>query len=131
MLQEQVAIGDIVIGQDAPSVFLPDIGTFFNQDVARGLALIDRVADAGARVIKGEVLHDAGICLDTDLLENITTRDAVVTKEPYRRVIERKVLPLSEYEKLFAHATSPDRCGWPCQSMTPSGSNSRWRKAPR
>lgn len=105
MLHEQVKIGDIVIGRGAPAVFLPDIGTFFNQDVARGLALIDRVADAGAQVIKGEVLHDARICLDTDLLENITTRDAVLTKEPYRRVIERKVLPLGAYEKLFAHAT--------------------------
>jgi len=105
MLREVVRAGDVLIGPGHPCLFLPDIGTFFNQDLDGGIALIDRVADAGAAFIKGEVLHDAAICLDSALLENITTRDAVVSREPYHSVIARKVLPLAAYERLFAHAT--------------------------
>jgi sialic acid synthase SpsE len=104
MLQPTFDAGGVTLGAGHPALFLPDIGTFFNQDLARGMALIDRVAESGATFLKGEVLHDAGICLDSDLLENITTPEAVVTKEPYRRVIERKVVPLQAYERLFAHA---------------------------
>lgn len=103
-LRQVITLGDLSIGTGHPCVFLPDIGTFFNQDAAAGRELIDRVADSGASFIKGEILHDAGICLDSDLLETITTRDAVVSKERYRDVILRKVLPLSAYDALFAHA---------------------------
>lgn len=103
-LRRSITVGDVPIGPGEPCVFLADIGTFFNQDVAAGRELIDCVAAAGALFVKGEVLHDASICLDSDLLETITTRDAVVSKESYRDVIARKVLPLSAYESLFAHA---------------------------
>ncbi|HHJ80731.1 MAG TPA: hypothetical protein ENJ65_03765, partial [Candidatus Tenderia electrophaga] len=52
-----------------PPVLLPDIGTFFNQDVALALTMVKAVKAAGARYLKGEILHDAEICLKTDLTE--------------------------------------------------------------
>jgi sialic acid synthase SpsE len=104
MLRSTITAGGIDIGGGQPCVFLPDIGTFFNQDLERGAALVDAVAAAGCVFVKGEVLHDAAICLESPLLENITTRDAVVTRESYRSVIARKVLPLAAYERLFRHA---------------------------
>ena len=101
-----VEIGEVAVGGDHPPLFLPDIGTYFNQDMARGIRLIDGVADAGLAFLKGEVLHDAGICLDVALEETIVSRGLEVSKESYRRVIERKVVALGDYEKLFAHARS-------------------------
>ncbi len=103
-LRAAVTVAGIELGPGHAAAFLPDIGTFFNQDLDRAAMLVDQVCDAGATILKGEVLHDASICLDSDLLENITTPDGIVSKESYRRVIERKVVPLRSYEQLFAHA---------------------------
>jgi len=103
-LRTTVTAGDLVIGPGHPPLFLPDIGTFFNQDLDQGLALIDDIAAAGLTFLKGEVLHDVDICLDTNLEETITSYDLKVTTERYRAVIERKVLPLPVYATLFARA---------------------------
>ncbi len=103
-LQSTIEVGEICIGGDSPPLFLADIGTYFNQDLARGKRLIDDIADCGLRFVKGEVLHDAGVCLDCDLEEVITDGKARITTERYRDVIERKVLPLSSYDELFSHA---------------------------
>jgi sialic acid synthase SpsE len=103
-LQSTIGVGEVCIGGDSPPLFLADIGTYFNQDLACGKRLIDDIADCGLRFVKGEVLHDAGICLDCGLEEVITDASAHVTTERYRDVIERKVLPLSSYDELFSHA---------------------------
>lgn len=103
-LQSIIAVGEVCIGGASPPLFLADIGTYFNQDVARGKRLIDDIADCGLRFVKAEVLHDAGICLDCDLEEVITDAKANLTTERYRDVIKRKVLPLSSYDELFSHA---------------------------
>ncbi|HHJ80572.1 MAG TPA: spore coat protein, partial [Candidatus Tenderia electrophaga] len=86
---------------------LPDIGIFFNQDVALALTMVKAVKAAGARYLKGEILHDAEICLKTDLTEQYLGDDAQPVRENYRQLIERKTLPLSHYEKIFA----------PCQTL--------------
>lgn len=104
MVATSVKVGDAIVGSEHPPLFLADIGTFFNQDVDRGLSLIDRVADTGLAIIKGEILHDASICIDSPLRENISSRAAEITQESYRDVIARKALPLSVYERLCGHA---------------------------
>ncbi|MBV6410842.1 MAG: N-acetylneuraminate synthase family protein [Burkholderiales bacterium] len=104
MLNQIVTIGSHQVGDGHPPLFLPDIGTFFNQDLAIAFDLIDKVASAGLPLVKGEVLHDPSICLDTDLTDQISSRSLLTTRENYRRLIERKVLSLGTYERLFAHA---------------------------
>lgn len=103
-LKPTIQIGECCIGGGDPPLFLADVGTYFNQDLARGKRLIDDIADCGLRFVKGEVLHDATICLDCDLEEVITDDKGGATKERYRDVIERKVLPLSSYDELYSHA---------------------------
>lgn len=84
-----------------PPLLLPDVGTFFNNDVARGAALISQVSAAGIECVKGEILHDADICLATDTQETYLGPDAKPVQENYRALIERKTLPLADYERLF------------------------------
>lgn len=93
-----------VIQCTRPPVLLPDIGTFFNQDVVLALTMVEAVKQAGARYIKGEVLHDARICLATDVAEQYLGHDAQPVRENYRQLIERKTLPLKQYEQIFAPA---------------------------
>lgn len=85
-----------------PPVILPDIGTFFNQDVDRGRRLLSAAVEAGARYVKGEILHNADICLVTDATEHYLGENAVEVNENYRELIERKTVPLEHYRKLFA-----------------------------
>lgn len=85
-----------------PPVVLPDIGTFFNQDMQEATDLVHALADAGARYIKGELLHDADICLPTEATEQYLDHDAKVKRENYRQLIERKTVPLEQYRRLFA-----------------------------
>lgn len=87
-----------------PPLLLPDVGTFFNRDIDRGAALIAQVTAAGIECVKGEVLHDADICLATDTQEIYLGPDARPVKENYRQLIERKTLPLTDYERLFRPA---------------------------
>ncbi|MDG6777615.1 N-acetylneuraminate synthase family protein [Thiomicrorhabdus sp. zzn3] len=88
-------------------LFLPDIGTYFNQDMQQAEALVDSLAEAGVTTIKGEILQTAEICLDAHLSGNERYwghKDGQVVEENYRALIERKVLPLSAYETLFRYA---------------------------
>lgn len=92
------------VTQGGAPLFLPDIGTFFNQDEGLALEMVDRLAEAGVAVVKGEVLHDPDICLDDGTPIRYPDRQGVMREEPYRRLIERKVVPLAAYERIFRHA---------------------------
>lgn len=85
-----------------PPLLLPDVGTFFNQDLDRGAALIAQVRAAGITCLKGELLHDADICLAGTALESWLDPAGRTVQENYRALIERKVLPLAAYRDLFA-----------------------------
>lgn len=104
MMQTGFKIGGLGIGEDGPPLFLPDIGTFFNDDTGMAIELIDALADAGVSVLKGEVLHDASICLDDNTSTSYVDRDGSVRSERYRELIERKVVSLKAYEEMFKHA---------------------------
>ena len=87
------------------TVFLPDIGTFFDNDLLEAISIIDRLADAGFTFLKGELLHDPDICLKSDFQESYYSSSAdSILSENYRSLIERKVVSLQTYSKIFSHA---------------------------
>ncbi len=92
---------DDVSDTSRPPVLLPDIGTFFNQDLSLASQMILSVHSHGADYLKGELLHDAEICLETDTAEQYLGQDARPIRENYRTLIDRKVVPLREYERIF------------------------------
>ena len=84
--------------------FLPDIGTFFNQDIEMAFRMIDQLANAGVRCIKGELLHDASICLNVGAQEKFyETASETTYFEDYYELIQRKVVSLDDYAKLFSY----------------------------
>lgn len=84
--------------------FLPDIGTFFNQDTGLAFRMIDQLADAGVQCIKGEVLHDASVCLNVGTQEKFYESVSGTTYfEDYYDLISRKVISLNDYAKLFSY----------------------------
>lgn len=97
-------LGGHPITPGAAPLFLPDIGTFFNQDEGLACELVDRLVDSGVAVVKGEVLHDPDICLDDGTPIRYPDRQGAMREEHYRRLIERKVVPLPTYERIFRHA---------------------------
>lgn len=97
------------IQQTGKPLFLPDIGTYFNQDMALAKSMIDALVAAGVSTIKGEILQNANICLDAFLSGNETYwghQSQQKKQENYRQLIERKVVPLASYRELFAYAQS-------------------------
>ncbi|MBL1140607.1 MAG: spore coat protein [Proteobacteria bacterium] len=94
-------LGQNLLEDGEQPLFLPEIGTFFNKDISLAKEMITQLAEAGIHVIKGEVLHDADIALNDDLEEIYYAKDGCKRTERYRELIERKVVPLSEYEKVF------------------------------
>lgn len=88
-------------------IFLPDIGTFFNQDIELAKSLVRQLADSGVTVIKGEILHDANICLPSDVNEQYFGKEShQVIYENYRELIERKTVSLDDYREIFHYAQS-------------------------
>lgn len=100
---DPIPVGRHLVTDGGPPLFLPDIGTFFNQDVDVAEAMVRALSEMGATTIKGEVLHDPDVCLDDDTHERYLTRDGDVVEERYRALIERKVVPLKQYEHLYSY----------------------------
>lgn len=90
-------------------LFLPDIGTYFNQDMAQAKQLVDGLLQAGVKVIKGEILQNADVCLDAEISGNERywgLRSDDFLEENYRALIERKVVSLAAYKDLMDYASS-------------------------
>lgn len=86
---------------------LPDIGTFFNQDIELAKTLVKQVAESGLKIIKGEILHNADICLANSCQESyLSSNSEKMINEDYRKLIERKTVSLSDYEEIFSYAKS-------------------------
>jgi sialic acid synthase SpsE len=99
-------IGGRIISDDTPTIFFPDIGTFFNQNMDIAKNLIMCLHKEGAPLIKGEILHDESIALDDDTYETYLGIDGQIKKERNRNLIKRKVVSFSAYEKLFTYCKS-------------------------
>lgn len=96
-----VSIGGVLVGDGYPAVFVAEIGTFFNKDVELAESYLRAAVDAGAPVLKTEILHDADVCLKGTGLLHEYRHATGVEVEDYRALIERKVVALSDYRRLF------------------------------
>ena len=100
MFPEKIYFGDTIIGSDKPSVFLPEIGVLFGQDVDLALSHIQQISEAKCPIIKGELYHNANIVhRDADL--HYLTRDGNRTVN-YREFVERTVLPFEKWDEIFS-----------------------------
>ncbi len=96
-----VNIGDVIIGDGYPAVFMAEIGTFFNNDIDKSMEYLSSIANAGVRLFKTEILHNPEVCLkNTGLMTSYNHAKGRAT-EDYRALIERKVISLDEYARLF------------------------------
>ncbi|QKI89566.1 N-acetylneuraminate synthase family protein [Thiomicrorhabdus xiamenensis] len=88
-------------------IFLPEVGTFFNQDQNQAHALVESLVNMGVECIKGEILHTADVALDADFQASYYDKNAQAFKqENYRRLIERKIVSFAQYEAMFSYPTS-------------------------
>jgi sialic acid synthase SpsE len=94
-------IDKFAIGGVAPPLFLPDIGTFFDQDTDLAERMVRQLTEAGVEIIKGEILHRPDICLNDDTLERYFDPESGMVEERWRDLIERKVVPLEDYARIF------------------------------
>jgi sialic acid synthase SpsE len=97
-----VYIGRVPVGDDHPVALAAETGTYFNQDIGLARDYLAKVVEAGVPLFKTEILHDPDVCLRASGL-NITFNHATGKQvESYRALIERKIVPLADYAKLFA-----------------------------
>jgi sialic acid synthase SpsE len=96
-----VDIGGILVGDDYPPVIMAEVGTFFNQDIDLAIAYLNQIVQAGAQVFKTEILHDPEVCLANSGIKAVYSYADGVSEEDYRQLIERKVVPLEDYKRLF------------------------------
>ncbi len=98
---DPVSIGGIMIGDGYPTVLVAEIGTFFNKDIELGCSYIEAAVEAGAQILKSEVMHDPEVCLKgTGLLHEYKHANGTQV-EDYRHLIERQTVSLQAYRKLF------------------------------
>ncbi len=97
-----VRVGPVMVGDGHPPVFVAEIGTFFNKDIGLAETYLRAAVDAGAPVLKTEILHDPDVCLKGTGLRHEYRHATGVGVEDYRALIERKVVPLRDYRRLFA-----------------------------
>lgn len=84
------------------TIFLPDIGTFFDNDIKKAFKVIDKISKFKLPVIKGEVLHDADVCLEGKFNETyFNSLSKKMNSTNFRKLIERKVISLKNYERIF------------------------------
>jgi sialic acid synthase SpsE len=103
---ETVYLGQVPVGDGHPTVFMAELGTFFNQDVALAKTLIEAAARAGVAVVKSEILHTPDICLPRTGLEHAYVHAGGSATEDYRALMERKVIPLEVYQELYVYCQS-------------------------
>lgn len=101
-LNNPVWLGNVPVGEGYPTVFVAEVGTFFNKDIGLAESFIYAAKDAGAQIFKTEILHTADICLkDTGVIHKYSHAKGT-HEEDYRALVERKVVPFSDYSRLFA-----------------------------
>lgn len=105
----EFSLGNVRVSKDRPPVFFAEVGSFFNGDPSLAMQLFEKIVEArdanpdAAVVLKTEILDNPEICLPGDLMESYTDKAGNLRQENYRELIERKSMPLREYEPLFAY----------------------------
>jgi sialic acid synthase SpsE len=110
IMERALNLGQYPVGVSHPPIFLAEVGSYFNGNYELAKSMIETIIEAQRLVphqpvvLKTEILNDAEICLPGDLEETYTSKLGQIKKENYRTLIERKVMALAEYEKLFRMA---------------------------
>lgn len=104
MFPEKINFGDTIIGGEEPSVFLPEIGVLFGQNVDLAFRHIRKISLAKCPIIKGELYHNANF-VHHDAELNYLTRDGKKTVN-YREFVERTVLSFEKWDKIFSFCHS-------------------------
>lgn len=100
-----VPIGPCSIGEHHPPVFWPDIDVYFQRDLNQAFHLIDKIAEAGGRFLKGAVLHRGSLCLkDARSVSYYNKNTDAMLSEPFENVIDRHVVPLELLHRVMRHA---------------------------
>jgi sialic acid synthase SpsE len=94
-----------LIGEQHPPVFWPDIDVYFKRDLNQAFHLIDKIAEAGGRFLKGAVLHRGSLCLkDARSVSYYNKNTDEMVSEPFENVIDRHVVPLEMLYRVMSHA---------------------------
>ena len=101
-MRNNVKIGSISVGDGNPTVFVAEMGTFYNKDISKAFLLIDAAAQAKVDVIKTEILHNPNVVLNSDDVVVSYNHSKGSTNEKYFDLIKRKCVPLSDYEKIIS-----------------------------
>ncbi|ASQ46426.1 N-acetylneuraminate synthase family protein [Legionella clemsonensis] len=107
-MKRQFNLGPYQVGTSHAPIFLAEVGSYFNGDYQLAKNMIEMIIKARSMmpyqpvILKTEILNDPEICLPSELLETYTNKDGQVKKENYRELIERKVMSLENYGKLFS-----------------------------
>lgn len=99
----EVKIGNVKVGDDHPVVFMAELGTFFNKDVDMARDFIDRSLEAGADIIKTEILHTPDVCQKSAGLTHTYNHADGQKTENYWELLKRKSVSLEDYRKIFDH----------------------------
>ena len=79
-MKNEVEIGGVKIGENYPSVLLPEIGVLFKQDLDQARQSIQEIKSAGCTIIKGECYHDIDIVADDGFEYEYRTHAGVKVK---------------------------------------------------
>lgn len=99
---EPVNLGGVMVGDAYPTVFMAEIGAFFDQDIDLALQYLHASAAAGAPVFKTEILLNPDICLAGTGTAWTYTHARGTAAEELRSIIERKIVPVEGYKRLFS-----------------------------
>lgn len=102
MTDTVVYLDKVPVGDGYPVVFVAETGTFFNKDIDIAIDYVNKIAAAGVPVFKTEILHDPDICLAGTGLEHQYNHANGKAVEDYRALIERKIVSLNDYKKIFS-----------------------------
>ncbi len=102
-------LGGYTVSKKAPPIFFAEVGSYFNGDPLLARNLFEKIVAARDAnpdvpvVLKTEILDDPEICLPSDQTETYQNKKGEIRQENYRGLIERKAMPLKDYEPLFAY----------------------------
>ncbi|MFN7092368.1 MAG: N-acetylneuraminate synthase family protein [Allorhizobium sp.] len=96
-------IGSQYVGQGELPLFLPDIDVYFKDDIDGARRLVNELSALGVSTLKGAILHDAEICLPGGDTGYYVPGEGVRT-ENYRAVIDRHVVPLETFRRIYSGA---------------------------
>lgn len=105
----EVKIGNVPVGDAHPVAFMAEMGTFYNKDISLAIQIAEKAIDAGSDIIKTEILHNANVVLDDPSVTCTYNFQGGQRTENYRKLIERKIVPLEKYRELFSYIRSRNK----------------------